>query len=456
MARVTLQNVAQRGAAGGYAPLGGDGKVPTAQLPADVGSGAAGAADTLVPVAHSYGSHSGSYSASDGVQTSATYEVSFTIGGDCRNLRFLFGGQNGPFHPLTDDHRIKLSCKKIVGGTTYFVPIYWTTGERLKTIRPGTVNLAGPLPLDFTEGDTITLRIYVEVDAGKVWPRRQGGTAGTPWQYGVDLVDGGALTTTPGAYIMVPQVILGESTDAQGIPSVGAYGDSIIQPASAGGGWLTLGLGTKVPIVNVGVNTELGDRDFLDQPVWQAERRALTRWSTNAVWQYGINDLYISTGAKTAAAMKAMLLRFCALMARADVPVFATTMTPYTTSTDSWATVVNQTLKDAAVEVHRVAYNDWLRDGAPVNADGTAAAIGASGGGILRAGDSDSHPLAYSGCPASPGCVYPGYFDLADGVESVRNSGKWIAGYTGDGLHPGAGGSLPALATKVNPNVLRP
>ncbi len=98
--------------------------------------------------------------------------------------------------------------------------------------------------------------------------------------------------------------------------------------------------------------------------------------------------------------------------------------TPYTNGTDAWATVANQTPNGSA-ETNRLDYNVWIRDGAPIDSTTKApVAIGAAG---LRAGQA-GHPLA-------------GYIDAADLGESARNSGKWKAGYTSDGLHPNAVGA---------------
>lgn len=115
-----------------------------------------------------------------------------------------------------------------------------------------------------------------------------------------------------------------------------------------------------------------------------------------------------------------------------DGRIWATTITPNTTSTDGWTTLGNQTI--TAFNANRVAHNDWLRDGAPIS-NGTAAAVGTSS--ALRMGD-EGHPCA-------------GYFEIADLAESARNSGKWrvdIGAVTGDGTHPNSTG-YAALAPGV-------
>ena len=109
--------------------------------------------------------------------------------------------------------------------------------------------------------------------------------------------------------------------------------------------------------------------------------------------------------------------------------MYQTTVTPQTTSTDAWVTTANQTV--TAVHARRIGLNDWIRDGAPFDtATGLAVAVGATGSTIVRAG-TRAHPLK-------------GFFEIADIVETSRNSGIWKAGWTTDGLHPNATGYAAA------------
>lgn len=91
------------------------------------------------------------------------------------------------------------------------------------------------------------------------------------------------------------------------------------------------------------------------------------------------------------------------------------TIAPYTSSTDSWATLGNQTPFNAGFETVRLAYNAIVRNGLP----GT-----------------------YS------------YIDIAAKVESSLNSGKWkvtgAANYaTGDGLHESFNGAALITAGPI-------
>lgn len=88
-------------------------------------------------------------------------------------------------------------------------------------------------------------------------------------------------------------------------------------------------------------------------------------------------------------------------------------------------------------ETCRVGYNDWLRDGAPMNYPAqTPALTGASGAGIIRMGD--------------PAHLLYGYIELADILESARNSGLWNATYApSDGIHPTPAGHTAVVSTLV-------
>jgi hypothetical protein len=117
------------------------------------------------------------------------------------------------------------------------------------------------------------------------------------------------------------------------------------------------------------------------------------------------------------------------------MPVYQTTITPRTTSTDGWATVANQTVV-AGCGQPRTDLNAWLRAGAPVNGSGTPVAIGTAG--------------------AVPCPYLTGIYDAAATVEDATDPTKWKAAtvLTGDGVHPNATGhALMAAAINTAPFV---
>lgn len=108
----------------------------------------------------------------------------------------------------------------------------------------------------------------------------------------------------------------------------------------------------------------------------------------------------------------------------AGARVWQATVSPSTDSTDGWATIEGQTPRAALP--YRLAFNEWLRDGAPL-VDGTPAEVGNLG--AVRAGEV-GHPLA-------------GIIDQAARVESELGSGIFRVDHgplTADGGHPNAVG----------------
>jgi lysophospholipase L1-like esterase len=169
-------------------------------------------------------------------------------------------------------------------------------------------------------------------------------------------------------------------------------------------------------------------------------RLPLIQGGTDVLTNLGINDL---SGVITLAALQVLGIAAWFDFARYSARVWQTTITPHTSSSDTWATAANQTpFTNNAI---RIAYNDWIRDGAPM-LNGVAVAAGSSAPGTIRAGAA-GHPLA-------------GYFEVADAVEVdsagtlTRNGGRWKVGsvYTTDaqGIHPnstGAAAMAPAIDT---------
>lgn len=132
-------------------------------------------------------------------------------------------------------------------------------------------------------------------------------------------------------------------------------------------------------------------------------RIALAAYCSDIICNYGINDCKASVAAATTITNLATIAgKFGAK------PFYICTVSPESGSTDSWATTVNQTA-NVTSDPLRVALN-----------------------GLMRAG---TFPPAISG-----------YFEVADQVESSRDSGLWKVtgsanGYTADGLHGNAAGN---------------
>lgn len=126
-------------------------------------------------------------------------------------------------------------------------------------------------------------------------------------------------------------------------------------------------------------------------------RRALAAYCDVIVSGYGISDVQV--GGATASSVVALFQTFSALFG--NKPVYQTTLLPLSTSTDGWATTANQTT--STTNGVRIGFNNALRTGALSGTYLTGLA---------------------------------GFVELADEIESARDSGIWKApGYTGDGVH---------------------
>ncbi|MCF3941304.1 hypothetical protein [Gordonia tangerina] len=367
---------------------------------------------------------------SDGSATQETSRVTHVITADCFNLRVYYGNitsNANAVSPVDGDNAITVKCdvedasgKRKRGWTT--------TGARSMTIEPGGHGYF-TVQGTFKKGDRIYTRTHVSVaSAGMKWPR--GLTTNTGPQAGLgEGVTVGSDLTLPSTtavsqsfvWVYSPAMILGEV--ATPAPTVAIIGDSIAasQADNADRGFIVRALEP----LNLGY-------------VWLPQQgETMSMWHTadegggravgldhvsHAICQYGVNDIF--NNGNSLATWQTNALKLWTALAQRGISVFQTTITPKSSSTDSWATTANQTA--AAQTGVRNSVNDWLRAGAPLNPS-TLAAVAVGTAGALLAGQPD-HPLT-------------GYFEVADQAESARNSGLWkvtgTANYaTGDGTHP--------------------
>jgi len=140
-------------------------------------------------------------------------------------------------------------------------------------------------------------------------------------------------------------------------------------------------------------------------------RLSLAKYCTHAIVGYGTNDL----NAQSAATIQGNLQTLWKLLTGFNLKVFACTVTPPTNSSDAW-TSATQTPNPSEAQVgatgQRSILNNYIR--------------------------TTPSPLS-------------GYFEVADAVETSRNSGKWkFPNITDDGLHPANNGHIaiiPAIDT---------
>ncbi len=354
--------------------------------------------------------------------TTGTSKTQMKVGYDASDLRMTVVSwrTNGAFegsNPLedVDNEQLTLKCGLRIGGVTYQLTF---GGKRQIVIDPGGWAQSDPLPIEVTKGDLIYALIHT---SGASWrPVKIAALNGSGWTATTDLTaDGAADVADAFAYILMPAVITGTpKTPSQ--RSVAIWGDSVAEGAGdgqlsdghalpfldlqrGGGGYLSRAFHGQTGIVKVARGSDRVDKWIL--PAGHKRRMMLMSSATDAITEGGLNDILSVASLPT---IKASLVTGWKQLAQRGLRVWQPTLSPVSTSTDAWATVAGQTTNGN--DPNRVGLNDWLRDGAPVvsAADLTAIAIGAAG---LRAGQT-GHPLH-------------AFFEIADVLESSRNSGLW-------------------------------
>ena len=201
-------------------------------------------------------------------------------------------------------------------------------------------------------------------------------------------------------------------------------GDSIAagQGDTTYGGFVLRTIYGVLPHMRVAVS---GSRvqHFVD-PNLGRRRLRLTRGCNVAITEFPTNDIF--TDSRTLSQIQADCLTLWTALVARGMKVFQTTLLPQSSTTDSYATLANQTTRTG--NTTRVSFNNWIRAGAPIDPTTKAAVAVGTNGALVAAGT--GHPLQ-------------GYFETADIAESSRDSGKWIvtgaANYaTTDGTHPSA------------------
>jgi hypothetical protein len=274
-------------------------------------------------------------------------------------------------------------------------------GSATGTIPAGGTLVSDPVSVSIPNGAEFWVRVFLESQAGIVYSGQGDANFGDAMTASTSIVAdqtmGGAVASTTGSSVYMPAAIIGTTTQ----PSVFIVGDSRVygnddpsDDASGDVGEVARAVGPNFAYVNAGAS---GLRtDFLvnflkgDQPS-DANMYKLASYASDIINQTGIVDVILgSTTAQIEGNLRTLWSSF-----PSGIPVYQTTMPPWTTSTDGWTTLANQTPNsdDAA----RIATNDYIR--------------------------TTPSPLA-------------GYFEVANVVESSQDSGLWkVPSYTTDGVH---------------------
>lgn len=280
--------------------------------------------------------------------------------------------------------------------------------------------LSDPVPVTVISGTTVTGRLYYESVSVQHNAAKSMGINPAFWGPGDSTGTGAGIVSTNNSQRYIPTFV---SVTALTIPAAVAVlgtGDSIFESGSGTPTGYTRGATEAgVAFVNAGrwggQTITAGDQGL----------PALTLF-THVLDQYGFNDITNEVITKTMA--DKILTWNWMLGQNPALKITGCTVTPSASSTDGWTTLTNQT-PDVGTTYgglnrwqRSIAYNDWMRDGAPILAG--VAAPGTTDPTAKRAGQA-GHPLK-------------GYLEIADVIESARNSGKFrvdLGALAVDGVH---------------------
>jgi hypothetical protein len=339
-------------------------------------------------------------------------------------LRLVFTNYHGgPAESVTGAITVKASLEAPVNAVTATRPATTTpvlfSGVQSISIPYGGTVISDPIYMTGAKGQILYSNVFVDAGTGNTFPTSGMKTmvAGvTP-----NLYEGGVMGATvtdttaggvagPSGYVYgygPSQILGGLSGDNDTLPvSIFGAGDSIMFGATddvySEGFMGRASRAAGVTFVNAGHPSEKVSQVLGSN---YSQRIKMAAGCTVWICEYGRNDLPVDT----LAVFQANLIQFWRMLAAVSGRGYQTTLPPNSTSTDEWSTLSGQTADTGLYGTQRVQFNAWLRDGAPIS-NGVAVAVGAAG---IRAGQA-GHPLK-------------GYLEVADAVESARDSGKFKA-----------------------------
>jgi len=337
---------------------------------------------------------------SDGTVTGLTYSYWFRPKFNCTGVQFLFpnwtmGNSTGGaaaeglgLNPVT----IAVSIYNVSTRDVFF------NGQTSITIPPGGSAKSDPSPYNFVAGTNYNLRVSVTVTTlGMKWPLglipQSTLTEGT---FPAGTLSGGTLTNiTTGGY--GPFGIIAKPNTTPTFANIGLFGDSIFDGNSNGGTGIQLdqGWGRKwLDLINVPwVKFAVGGDKSLNHTT-DGSFGFVSTYSTGidiALTNYGANDIASAT---VFADVQAQYLKWWTTLANSGMRVVQ-------------ATVFPRSSFGAPQEAIRIQLNDWIR--------------------------------------TLPAPLWK-YVDVADVVETARNSGVWKSNLQTDGTHPTATGETTIAA----------
>lgn len=355
---------------------------------------------------------------SNGTDTDGQTRTRWVILAAADGLRVVFW--NGPGDNLGAGIPGTVTIRAAAEVGSIIVPIRFRGQRDIQLENNGYV-VSDIIGLHVALADVLFIRTRYVVASGQKWRiNYYTGGAGEGGEQGIGTTDKTLSGTITGGNGFGPLMVLGDV--AASTKQIVTLGDSMI----AGQGltvaqthrpYTRRAVDATLPYTHVAIGGMQGAHYLVADSAHEqtAEmQRAILQGATHVICEFIINDYYAAH--LDLAALQALFVPLWTTMARHGAKVYQVTAPPFTTSTDSWATTTNQT--PTAYNAARVAFNGWVR--------------------------------------TTPSLL-TGYFEVADTVESSRDSGKWkVDGtankYTADGVHQTDAADI-LMAAAINPAV---
>lgn len=333
----------------------------------------------------------------------ATTRVRHVVTETCLGVHLVVTGWANAEQPQAQAGTVKAALQ--IGGSAVIHPVHFG-GERTKVVQPGVMVRSDPLGLVLAKGDVLWVRISRTIPTGGNWTANVAlRSAEGEGSVDSDAVDTGTITVTTSdaqpAWTALSVVSAAPSVGR----SVAIFGDSISngvgESVPEDGGYMIRAMPSGVGVLRLN-NGGATAREYVDNgtSATSGRRRLPLAASCRYAWvEFGVNDL--NTGSSIDQ-VKSNLLKLWRTLAAAGMTIYQSTLTPWASTTDGFTTVAGQSPYSRHTE--RLAINDWIR--------------------------TTPAPLT-------------GYLEVADAVESSRNSGVWAVGaapLTADGVHPSTEG----------------
>lgn len=265
--------------------------------------------------------------------------------------------------------------------------------------------VSDPVSLTITNGAGFRIRNYVTTFANCGFPvyslAEQFGGNNDGYLLGAAAFDAtmtSASLNSGQLWSYGPAVVLAQRigvANATAPTSVAIVGDSRVNSDS----WLYYKLtGMQLPVVQVAT---VGNSFELETNVMKWDQPLILASCSTIFCELNVNSIYAN--GDSFQQLTNAIVAWATPYVQAGKRIFLATCLPYTTSSDNWTTLANQSQESTAQNAVRVQFNNWVRQG----------------------------------CAGVPGIV--GYLEMADVLESQRDSGLWrvdLGQITSDGLHP--------------------